>query len=367
MKTLVRLSGLSDGFLAALAQGKVNLKDLVVAAALQGSAPQRTAVAVLADHVAKIVRNNPTQSMASILARPDVVQAVSQVQLAGDKVEQIAITAHALGAKAGSQATRAQASSLGLTLPPPAELSGSATLDKITERVADQASMLPHAVNAQATVAHGAANSQPAFDKITHPNPVAENAEQQASAAEEAANRAGAKTANNSAAATSFAASRGYNEAALAEIAAIKDANPDQIIRKIWISQLSFSTCPTCAALHGTVIEVDEVFNDKQSFGKPQTVFTTLDCPPRHPSCQCTVAIYVDTEEMIAYAAGARKAAQDFAAESDIAAPASWRAGSPSTVATQTDHLQSADIRAASDSQFTNAIRQFSQCWLHFG
>lgn len=90
---------------------------------------------------------------------------------------------------------------------------------------------------------------------------------------------------SRSAAGASTAVNRGFNEA--------RAQAPGRV--KVWITHTTERTCATCAALHGTVVERDEEFDETRTFGsKALTVYGDLKLPPRHPHCHCEVIVLDD-------------------------------------------------------------------------
>jgi hypothetical protein len=173
----------------------------------------------------------------------------------------------------------------------------------------------------------------------------------------------GRRAAQSARAAATVSASRGYNEAVQKTIVDLQEANPGVVVLKMWYCQLGSNTCPTCAALHGTVVEVDSEFAHDQKFGgKTLDVFGDLDHPPRHPSCHCVIVPHVQDEEGLAIEAQLKKKAQAYATQANQMAPRAWRQGEASSLAKSSDFMEAADFRAASASQFEGAIRFFRQC-----
>lgn len=70
-------------------------------------------------------------------------------------------------------------------------------------------------------------------------------------------------------------------------------------IRKMWVARFGPGTCATCAALHGTIRELGEVFPDDAHLGsgKPPKPFGFLGGPPRHPNCRCRLVPLLDGME----------------------------------------------------------------------
>lgn len=64
-------------------------------------------------------------------------------------------------------------------------------------------------------------------------------------------------------------------------------------IRKMWVTRFGPGTCPQCAALHGTIVDVGTAFPWKATLHpswKPQKPYMGfLGGPPRHPNCRCVI------------------------------------------------------------------------------
>jgi hypothetical protein len=66
------------------------------------------------------------------------------------------------------------------------------------------------------------------------------------------------------------------------------------VIRKVWVTSFSSTTCAMCAALHGTRRDLGEAFPEDRSFGRALTVYGgRLNHPPRHPNCRCRIVLYL--------------------------------------------------------------------------
>ena len=93
-----------------------------------------------------------------------------------------------------------------------------------------------------------------------------------------------------------WAVIKSFNETREAQYLEAKKVLP--ALKKCWVAALDGRTCPWCAALHGTTIEVEGAFDEKQSFAPPSQnlkTFGTLRVPPRHPRCRCTVVSWLDS------------------------------------------------------------------------
>lgn len=95
---------------------------------------------------------------------------------------------------------------------------------------------------------------------------------------------------------------RGFTENQLASGKALSDAGAS--INKMWLANFfNNSPCPTCRALHGTELALDEEF-DHGNAKSPKT-YLGLHGPPRHPNCHCYLLVYVVTLDTVSQAPAA--------------------------------------------------------------
>lgn len=361
MSSLVALSVFED-FLELVKQRQGKLVALQIESALANGNRYSAKTEKFAKNLAQIVKNNPDKTITSILARSDVQFHLQSISANVGKFSESLVTgAHETAHQQGQAATRAIAKSKGLVLPLTSNYIPSHVLGQIVEQQQNLASGLVAGVQSQATVAHGLAST---LDP-TASNPAHALSAQKAASVNEGVGKAGRKAAQSARAAATVAASRGYNEAAQAQIEAIQAANPGVVILKLWYCQLSHNTCPSCAALHGTTVEISGQFKHDQTFGgKPLSVFGDLSHPPRHPSCHCVIVPHTQTAADLELQAKMKAQAQAYATKADKMAPRAWRQGNISEVAKNSDFMESADFRAASDTQFEGALRFFRQCMI---
>jgi hypothetical protein len=89
---------------------------------------------------------------------------------------------------------------------------------------------------------------------------------------------------------------RGYTNSQTAAYASYQQAHPALPIRKQW-TVTSTNPCPTCRALHGVTIGIDEQFDGQAGATttyRPPRVWRDLAGPPRHPHCRCRL-VYIPT------------------------------------------------------------------------
>ncbi len=97
--------------------------------------------------------------------------------------------------------------------------------------------------------------------------------------------------------AATVAVNRGYTDAQAAVIDAYMTAHPSVPMRKQWAATAA-DPCPSCRALHGTVLPVGEEFDPyvaSSAKWTPPKVWRDLQGPPRHPNCRCRL-IYLPGE-----------------------------------------------------------------------
>jgi hypothetical protein len=138
---------------------------------------------------------------------------------------------------------------------------------------------------------------EPAFSKGSNSKAVMARARAQKAIA--AITKTSALLSTRAAAGASVAANRGYTEQQLAAYEAIAQENPGWVVKKVWTANFTNNTpCPTCAALHGTTIEISEVFSDLQSYKKAPGIYQDLAGPPRHVNCKCRLTIHVEQDDV---------------------------------------------------------------------
>lgn len=363
--------------LVRLTDGNFDLQDLV--RLVQSNAAQTTAVqlqavveataslhgrqADIGTHFAAIVRNNPDADIAQTLARSDVQQRLVQIAQRADSSATTTVRgAHFAGYTRGRGQIRAEASALGLRLPPRLPIQtylqdNSPHLESVLSDIHANTAFLPARLQVAAAQGFG---SEAELD-VRAVNLPAERARRRARAAQEQLSRETRRTANRIAAGASVVANRASNEARINELRELQVANPGRRIRKLWVCTFGSNTCGTCAALHGTVLELDEEYNHEQTFvaGTVPAVYQDLTVPPRHPNCRCCVTIHV---ESLGGTDALRVDSRAFADQAPNLAPRSWAAGSISDLAHTTNFMNASDVRAMSDSQFDGSMQVFRQC-----
>lgn len=363
--------------LVRLTDGNFDLQDLV--RLVQSNAARTTAIqlqavveataalhgrqADIGAHIAAIVRNNPGADIAQTLSRPDVQQRLAAIAQRTDSAATTTIRgAHFAGYTAGRSQIRAEASALGLHLPPRSATSvylqdNSPHLESVLSDLHANTAFMPARLQAAAASGFG---TEADLD-VRAGNLPAERARRRARSAQEVTEREKRRSSNRIAAGASVVANRASNEARIHELRELQAANPSRRIRKLWVCTFGGNTCGTCAAIHGTVLELDEEYNHEQTFvaGSVPAVYHDLAMPPRHPNCRCAVTLHVDS---LGGTESLRADARAFADQSATMAPRSWAAGSTSDLARTTNFMNASDIRAMSDSQFDGAVGVFRAC-----
>lgn len=65
-------------------------------------------------------------------------------------------------------------------------------------------------------------------------------------------------------------------------------------LQKMWLVQRDERTCPHCLGHWGEVVPVENEFNQERTFDKtpPKVYGGTLEYPPLHPRCRCTIVAW---------------------------------------------------------------------------
>lgn len=257
------------------------------------------------DYVARVVENNPTRDFAEIVGRSDVRGLLEEVvAVAAAGVEQSVRDAWQVGAELGLAHVLIELRALGLPVPDVDDIvaqtlqSGylASVLDDMTRR-------------ANEAVGRVLAAAQAAFDSIEIDisdggvvNTRQRLAFQRAQAIRAGVKAEAARLGRSAAAAASVTTNRGYSESQIEAYARAQTelnaaGGRGRIIRKLWVTAFRPTTCGTCAALHGTVVDIYVEFPHGQSYeARPPRVYSNLQAPPRHPNCGCRLVPFVDGE-----------------------------------------------------------------------
>lgn len=212
-------------------------------------------------HVLTVMAANPRKDLVDLLNRPDVVEALhipfdEAAAVAHDHIDQ----AWSIGVDSGVAQANAALKVLGLKKEAAAEVP-TTTPEKMkvdVDHLADSASQ--HLVS---LLLQGEKKDV---------SPVAE--------------KIGRDAANRTRYSTQHSGTAAHTQAELATLAkAAKKSGLD--VRKMWVSRLGPATCGSCAALHGTVVDLKAAF-PASTFGKVLPIYGgILHGPPRHPNCRC--------------------------------------------------------------------------------
>jgi hypothetical protein len=128
-----------------------------------------------------------------------------------------------------------------------------------------------------------------AHDGISGDNPT----ELRVAAMSEAIDRAVRRLGVRVTAAAVVAVHRGFTDAHLAAYTAYAEAHPHFTLSKTWRAT-SADPCPSCAALHGVTLPLDQEFDHTATTDPhftPPKVYRDLLGPPRHVRCRCRLDI----------------------------------------------------------------------------
>ena len=193
----------------------------------------QSAIQVGLEHILLVMRNNPTKSMADILKRPDVQEALREA------------------AEKGRIAVRHDVTRTWLDQNAP---TASTYLSSLLDDIDSNAQTFPARVSKALTI-----NNADAVKAIIYRDRL------RASAAQ------------------AVAETRAKAEALLAT----QKKNGIQSVR--WVSRLDASTCSYCKALHGDVVKIGQSF-DAAKLGKLK-LYHDLTTPPAHVNCRCTLEV----------------------------------------------------------------------------
>lgn len=348
---LLRLLGPHQAALVALEHG----------AGVRARRPITSVGGELADYLATLIRSNPTAQLGDLLARPEVQELINQflanrVAQSSSAIEAGHLAAYRLALRHAAQEMRV----LGLDLPALPVLEATPYLGQVLADLNNTADSVPQRL---LTVANsGFLEDVPVGDV---PNVTAAQAAARAANVRTEVDREARRLANRVAAGVTVATNRAYTDAQIAAYRAVADVTPGLVARKLWVADLTGNVCPVCAALHGTVISVDEVFSGTVTFGagNPPPVYQDLIGPPRHPFCRCRIVVHLEQVGEDGPAA-MRAQAQEVATRTPGLAPRSETSPDLSDIAQTTDYLTASDVRAPSESRFRAAIDNFRTCLL---
>lgn len=334
----------------------------------------------LAEHIALVVRNNPTKTIQQIMERVDIQQLMHQ--LLGNAYAQ-AVQAVNEGSLAGGQlgAVHAvqEAAVYGVQAAPVAVPASTPTTTSIVSDLTANSAQAATQVQTGASSGWANAIQPPSFHEAPggSQNVTMDLANERAVGAAAMVQKATDDLANRSAAAASTATTSTYNDMKLATYGAVAADNPLVSVSKVWVCQLDDNSCGECVALHGTVLEVTQEFSDQVTFasGEADDSYDGLDAPPRHPYCGCVVVLVIDDggdatgpgldvaviDDVIG---GMKQDAVDVADAAPDLAPRWYPGDNLTDTARNTDTLFSTDLQVAPTPQFEGAVDSFKACVL---
>jgi hypothetical protein len=229
---------------------------------------------IAALHLQRVMRNNPTMPLETLMRRPDV-RAVLSTPFADATAETKAAIQGAWDAGASHGLTAANQDLQIAELEP---VEGPPAPDQpVLNRLLGDAD------------ANGAA-ARERFISGIQGGPDEVHASLQAAGRSQARRaRAGADVAGKH----SWASAK---EEAMARAAAEQGI----MIYKVWVTSFTSGTCPTCAALHGTRRPLGQPFPKAAHFGDqapPRVYGASLNHPPRHPNCRCRIVLHLSAFE----------------------------------------------------------------------
>ncbi len=261
------------------------------AAADEAAALYSRAVVEWLDYLGPIIENNPGKTFAQIAARPDVQLALVQaLNEASETVRDTVIGGWVVGQELGIAHILLELEALGLDLPDLGIGVANSYLSTLLDGL-DTAT-----VGAMGRIL---AAAQEGFDipdldikDAATLNVRKRLARQRLRETATHARFEAGKLSTSASRAASVAVNRGYAEKQREAYAAASVVS-GVVIRKVWVTNFSPTTCGACAALHGTVVEIVEVFDGLRTFDRPLGVYQDLLTPPRHPHCRCRIMPFV--------------------------------------------------------------------------
>jgi hypothetical protein len=345
---------------------KAAMVEVQAAAVKQAAKAYQDAGQAFAQHLAAVIKSNPGKTFEEIMGRPDV-QGVLHGTLgqAYDQAKARITAAYSAGAKLGHGHAAKEAKVLGTAIAKyietgvPGEYVGKLLddLDKTANAAATGFIARAQAGFAGAAVPKSVAEGGKAVNvPVAHAKARAEAIVAELEAESKAlARRAGAGA--------SVAVTRGYNDAKHQAYQQVSH-NLGKPVAKVWVCNFGPNTCATCAALHGTIVGLNDSFPTNVTFaaGKPPKVYFDLRTPPRHPHCRCVLVPYIPGPGADTAIAQMKSYALQVAKSKKGMAPRSFPLDTISDVARTTDMVMASDIRAINEVQFRASVDFFRSC-----
>jgi hypothetical protein len=228
-----------------------------------------------------------------LLSRPDIAEAfLSESRAAQKEVSEQIAKAFADGAKLGRSQIDAELKHLGITSDYP-DLTTSMYVQNLLADLDKNFTLLRGQVANAFTQAYADIPEKP-FEKGS--NVRLETARERVTQAIGTATKASTTLSHRAAAGATVAARKGFTDQQLEAYKVLAAEHPDWQIRKVWVANfVNNDPCPTCAALHGTTLSIDQMFSPEQTFAKKAPkIYQDLQGPPRHPNCKCRLSIIVE-------------------------------------------------------------------------
>lgn len=218
----------------------------------------------LGSHLAVVVRSNPARPLAEVLDRPDIQRHLE------DAVIHSQTSAEEIVREAWARAHGPD---------------WSPYLDAILSDLQQTYANAPNVVTQHARRAFRSVPNAPAYRPgVTSANPRVDTANQRSEEVKSALNRLAANLGVRAGMAVSSAVTRAATESQL------EPHQGDPGATKTWEADFAGNRpCVSCAALHGTTIQVDEYFTLPS--GARIVVWQDLMGPPLHPYCHCRVVV----------------------------------------------------------------------------
>lgn len=248
-------------------------------------------------YVSARVRKNPASTVDKVLKRPDVLYNFQSFWDEAQKKVQAEIKdVYVKAAQIGAEQAMEEAQLLGLKVDPH-EMPETPYLKSLQKDIDKQMDDMEEAFVEAIRSSFGRGDVV-AADKRRSREERKEFADQVASRMSERIARAVASMSHRAKMSASVAAQRGMSDG---HMLTYKKADlPDAVWKKVWLANFTNnSPCPTCTALHGIVVDLDDEF--PAPAGSGLAVYGDLSGPPRHPNCKCRLVIFPEIGGAVAF------------------------------------------------------------------
>lgn len=220
------------------------------------------------DFVSLVILNNPRKTLAQILVRPDVQEALHiPFEEAGDKTKSIVRDVWSKSATLGVNAAMRDLGELGFGDFARRTFTNTSTLNRLLKDV-------------DANVSRATLQLLDLY----------EGDKAKVSAVDALGRTLGWRSSLTS----DVASGHAFNEAKAWTLETFaKDRGV--ALKKVWVTRFGPGTCDTCASLHGYEAGFNEAFPESLSWGNAPSVYgKSLNHPPRHPHCRCVVIPFLE-------------------------------------------------------------------------